>query len=327
MRAKIVVTRAIHADALALLRKQGDVRLWDQPRPIPADTLREWLEDADAALTMLTDRIDGDTVLRASRLRIVANMAVGYDNLDVSALTAQGILATNTPDVLTEATAELTWALILALMRGVVSSREALLAGAWQSWSPDAFLGTELAGKTLGIVGLGRIGRAVARRAPAFQVKVVALESRRGSLEQPDIPRLPREAFLGTADIISLHVPLTPQTHHLVDQAWLAHMKPGAFLVNTARGAVVDEVALKAALDSGHLQGAALDVFAEEPVDSRHPLVSHPRVLATPHIGSATYETRRAMALRAAENLVAALQGTRPRDLLNPEAWPGGLGG
>ncbi|MCY0898815.1 MAG: D-glycerate dehydrogenase [Firmicutes bacterium] len=319
----IVVTRAIHPDALSLLNQHGTVRLWDQPHPIPRGVLQDWLKDADAALTMLTDRIDDGVLNDASSLRVVSNMAVGYDNLDLVALTHHGILATNTPDVLTEATAELTWALILALLRGLVPSREALLAGEWTSWSPDAFLGTEVSGKTLGIVGLGRIGLAVARRSPAFNVRAVALESGKAVPHASPFPRLPRREFLESADIVSLHVPLTASTRHLVNREWLDAMKSGSFLVNTARGAIVDELALKEALDSGKLAGAALDVFNEEPINGHHPLASHPRVLATPHIGSATYETRRQMALRAAGNLVTALSGKRPPDLLNGEAWPG----
>ncbi len=314
---RIVVTRMIHSDALRLLADSGEVELWTEPKPMPRHLLQEWLKDAEACLSMLTDRIDDAALEQAPSLKIVANMAVGFDNIDLSAATRHRVMVSNTPDVLTEATAELTWALILALARNLLSAREDLLQGRWTVWSPDGFLGTELYGKTLGIVGLGRIGHAVARRAPAFGMDVVAL-GRSGHAAPGSIPRLTRDEFLTRADVVSLHVPLTPDTRHLVNAEWLAHMKPSAYLINTARGAVVDEQALWAALNQGRLAGAALDVFQKEPVDGSHPLASHPRVLATPHIGSATAETRRAMAIRAAENIRSVLQGHPPRDWLNP---------
>jgi glyoxylate reductase len=246
---------------------------------------------------------------------------VGYDHLDLDALRRYRVLATNTPDVLTEATAELTWAVMLALTRRVIPARDALLAGAWTHWRLDGFLGTELTGKTLGIVGLGRIGQAVARRAPPFGMTVLGLDpgSRHGT--PSGFPVAPRDVFLARADVVSLHVPLTPETRGLVDEAWLSAMKPGSYLINTSRGAVVDEAALLRALDRGHLAGAALDVFAQEPVDPSHPLVRHPRVVATPHIGSATVETRAAMALKAVSNVEAFWAGQRPPDLIDAAVW------
>jgi glyoxylate reductase len=218
--------------------------------------------------------------------------------------------------VLTEATAELTWTLMLALMRGVVPARRAMLDGGWKQWSPYGFLGTEVSGKTLGIVGMGRIGQAVARRAPSFNMPVVALKPHRPA-SQSDVPRLERDAFLAQADVISVHLPLTSGTRALINQNWFDRMKPTAFLINTSRGPIVDEAALLTALDTGRLAGAALDVFAVEPVDRHNPLISHAKVLATPHIGSATHETRRAMALRAALNVRAVLTGDAPRDWVN----------
>jgi glyoxylate reductase len=316
MASLIVVTRRIHEDALSLLRHVAEVYVWPHDHPMPRDQLAKWIPRTDAVLSMLTDRIDEPLIHTGSQLKIVANLAVGYDNIDVPALSHHNIWVTNTPDVLTEATAELTWALLLALARGIVPAREALLEGRWHAWSPTGFLGTELVEKTLGIVGLGRIGRAVARHAPGFGMRVVALGNRSSVSNDP--PRLPKDAFLSTCDVISLHVPLTSTTRGLVDQAWLQAMKPTAFLINTARGAIVDETALRLALDHGVIAGAALDVFSEEPVTGQHPLAAHPRVLATPHIGSATQETRRAMAIRAAENIVAALSGHTPRDVVNP---------
>lgn len=315
MTAPIVVTRAIHPQAIALLRQLAPVKVWPRREPITRDALIEWLSDAQACLCMLTDRIDADLLSTSPSLRIISNMAVGYDNIDLMAAHQHGIMVTNTPSVLTEATAELTWALILALARQIVPARQALLEGQWSGWQPDGFLGTELSGKTLGIVGFGRIGQAVARRAAVFGVQPIALL--RDTPKAPSsVPRIPRDEFLQQSDIISLHCPLTDETYHLVDQQWLSHMKPKSLLINTARGALVDEEALGQALEAGTIEGAALDVFHSEPIDGHHRLASHPRVLATPHIGSATKETRKAMALRAAQNIVDALSGNRPKDLL-----------
>ncbi|NMP23055.1 2-hydroxyacid dehydrogenase [Sulfobacillus harzensis] len=312
---RIIVTRRIHADALEKLRALGELILWETDTPIDPNTLASWLQDADACLSMLTDRIGAQEFASAPRLKVVSNMAVGYDNIDLDAATRQGVVITNTPDVLTEATAELTWALMLALMRQLIPAREALLAGQWRHWKPDGFLGTELYGKTLGIVGWGRIGQAVARRAPAFGMRVVALN--RQTTRTTESPGLPLEEFLAVADAVSIHVPLTPETRGLVNEQWFSLMKPGAFVINTARGPIIDEAALLAALNQGRIGGAALDVFHSEPADGSHPLASHPKVLATPHIGSATHETRRAMALRAVANIAAVLQGATPPDWVN----------
>jgi glyoxylate reductase len=313
---RIVLTRHIHPQAEQELKMVGDVVVWTEDRPIPPAVLESWIASAEACLCMLTDRIDEHLLDHAPHLRVVANMAVGYDNIDVAAAARRGVVVTNTPDVLTEATAELTWTLMLALMRGVVPARRAMLDGGWKQWSPNGFLGTEVSGKTLGIVGMGRIGQAVARRAPSFNMPVVALKPHRPA-SQSDVPRLERDAFLAQADVISVHLPLTSGTRALINQSWFDRMKPTAFLINTSRGPIVDEAALLTALDTGRLAGAALDVFAVEPVDRHNPLISHAKVLATPHIGSATHETRRAMALRAVLNVRAVLTGDAPRDWVN----------
>lgn len=323
MMPRIIVTRRIHQDALDALKAQGDVIVWDEDRPIPAPTLRAWLRDADACLSMLSDRLGEEVLREPGALKVISNMAVGFDNIDLAAASRYGIIVTNTPDVLTEATAELTWALMLTLMRNLVPARDALLAGEWRDWKPDGFLGTELFGKTLGIVGWGRIGQAVARRANAFGMDVIALD-RQGRPHHGG-RRVPLDPFLAQADVISLHLPLTPETRRLVDARWFQSMKPSAFFINTARGPLVDEEALKNALDDGKIQGAALDVFSQEPIDGSHPLASHPRVFATPHIGSATRETRRAMALRAAKNIKAVLHGETPPDWVNRPTSGGGL--
>ncbi|MDA8200893.1 MAG: D-glycerate dehydrogenase [Thermaerobacter sp.] len=316
---RVLLTHPVDSRARMRLAERTNLTRWPGPYPIPADDLARELFTQDGLLCLLGDPISSAVLDQSPQLRVVANLAVGYDNIDLVAASRLGIVVTNTPDVLTEATAELTWAILLALVRGVVPARQALLDGQWRYWSPTGFLGRGLGGKTLGVVGLGRIGQAVAARAAAFGMSVVVL----GSRGQGPYPRLEREAFLATADVVSLHVPLTTDTRRMVDESFLARMKPGAFLVNTARGGLVDEDALLAALNTGRLAGAALDVFDREPVDGQHPLAAHPRVLATPHIGSATVETRAAMAERAVDNLLMALTGQRPRDLVNAAAWPG----
>lgn len=325
MRSSIIVTRRIHPHALARLETVGDLRIWEGNTPIPGEVLTDWMTQATACLCMLNDTIDGRLLQSAKSLKIVANMAVGYDNIDLQSASQHGVMVTNTPDVLTEATAELTWALILACARNIVPARRQLLQGRWTTWSPDGFLGTELSGKTLGIVGLGRIGRSVARRAGAFNMSVITIDRtkntpRTGPIEPESIRHLSLSDFLQQSDVISLHVPLTPLTRQMVSRTWFDSMKPTAILVNTARGGIIDEPALQDALDAGQIAGAALDVFHHEPVDNHHPLAAHPRVLATPHIGSATHETRRAMALKAADNIVHALSGDTPPNLLNPDA-------
>lgn len=315
---RIVVTRQIAEKALTRLKSIGELRVWDGHTAIPSPQLAKWIEDADACLTMLTDHWNSDLINHAKNLKVLANMAVGFDNIDINAASRRGILVTNTPDVLTEATAELTWALLLALTRRLLSSHQALMEGQWTDWKPDGFLGTELIGKTLGIVGWGRIGQAVARRSQNFGMRAIALG--RASDHASPVERYPLEEFLAQADIISLHVPLTPETRHMVSARWFSLIKPDAYLINTSRGAVIDEKALLDALNHT-MAGVALDVFTDEPINGLHPLARHPKVLATPHIGSATRETREAMALRAADNLIAGLAGHRPPHLVNTEAW------
>ena len=314
---RVFVTAALWAEVLEELCQEHRVEVWPGPYPVPQGALGAGMKDADGVLSMLTDVVSAELLDAAPTLKVVANMAVGFDNIDVDAATRRGILVTNTPDVLTEATAEFTWTLILALVRGLVPARQALLDGAWTHWAHDGFLGRELDGKTLGIVGLGRIGQAVARRAAAFGMEVAALGERGAG----PYPRLSRAEFLSRADVVSLHVPLTDETALMADRSFFAAMKPGAFFVNIARGGLVDEAALLESLEDGHLGGAALDVFYKEPIDGRHSLARHPRILVTPHMGSATLETRTAMARRAVRNLRAALAGQRPRDLVNPAAY------
>ncbi|CAB1128371.1 Glyoxylate reductase [Candidatus Hydrogenisulfobacillus filiaventi] len=319
---RVLICHRIAPTVVEAIRQAGhEVVQWTGPGPIPPGRLAAELRQADAALTMLTDRIDGRMLEGAERLRVVANVAVGFDNLDLAALAAHGGAATNTPDVLTEATAELALALLLLVMRDLPASMDALRGGRWQGWEPDAFLGRELAGKTLGIVGYGRIGAAVARRAAAFGMHILAAGPHPRTLAEGRWA--PLEELLAASDAVSVHTPLTPATYHLFNRDTFARMRPGSYFVNTARGAVVDTGALLEALDSGRLAGAALDVFEVEPLPPGHPLLAHPRVVLTPHVGSATVETRTRMAERAWRNVEAVFRGEAPPDWLNPpERFP-----
>jgi glyoxylate reductase len=258
----------------------------------------------------LVDRIDADFLAACSHLKVVSSCAVGVDNVDLGAARAHGIPVGNTPDVLTDATADLAFALLLAAARRLPQTAEAVRRGEWGPWNPTAFLGHDIAGATLGIVGAGRIGQAVAHRAAAFGMDVLATTSRGGT---------PLSRLLAEADFVSLHVPLTPATRHLIDAAALARMKPTAILVNTARGPVVDTVALIAALHAGTIAGAALDVTDPEPLPADHPLLQAPNVLVIPHIGSATTRTRATMTELAVANVLAGLAG---RPLPHPAPAP-----
>jgi glyoxylate reductase len=265
------------------------------------------LTDADALVCLLLDRIDGAVLARAPRLRVVANCAVGYDNVDVGACTAVGVAVTNTPDVLTEATAELTFALMFAAARRLSEAEALVRSGQWKGWRLDQLLGVQLVGKTLGIIGMGRIGQAVARRAEAFGMRVIHTDA--GQSVEP---------VFETADVVSLHCPLTPATRHLVNRERLRRMKPTAILINTARGACVDAGALAEALGEGRIFAAALDVFEGEPaVDPR--LLAAPRLILAPHIGSATTEARTQMAQLCADGVIAVLSGERPANLVNQD--------
>jgi len=277
------------------------------------------LRAADALVCLLLDRIDAAVFARAPNLRVVANCAVGIDNVDLAAATAAGVCVTNTPDVLTEATAELAFTLMLACARRLGEGERLVRSGTWTGWALDQLLGVGLLGKTLGIIGFGRIGQALARRARGFGMHVIYADAQ----EVSGVPaqRVSIDEVFATADAVSLHCPLTPETHHLVDERRLAMMKPTAVLVNTARGGCVDDAALIRALTSGRLFGAALDVYAREPhIDPG--LLACPRLLLAPHIGSATTEARTAMAQLCADAVIAVLRGHRPPNLVNNTVSP-----
>ncbi|MTD52758.1 2-hydroxyacid dehydrogenase [Amycolatopsis pithecellobii] len=300
---RIVVTRRIPEAALVELRALGEVRVSTQDRPLEPDELRKAVAGAHAIVSMLHDRIDESVAEAAGpQLRIVANVAVGHDNIDVRTLTSRGIVVTNTPGVLTDATADLAFGLLLTLTRRIAEGDRLLRAGQPWSFHLGFMLGSGLQAKTLGIIGPGQIGRAMAKRAEAFGLHVVYS----GRSE-------PKETLLRQADVVSLHCPLTPQTHHLIDAAALRIMKPTAVLINTTRGPVVDESALADALLTKQIAGAGLDVFEHEP-DVEPRLLELDNVVLTPHLGSATVETRTQMALLAADNVTAVLTGKAPEN-------------
>jgi len=300
VRPSVFLTRRIPSSVFSRLEAACDVDLYDGPSPLPPDELKRRLAGKRALICVLTDRIDGAVLDAAPTLEIVANIAVGYDNIDVPAAKSRRVVVTNTPDVLTEATAELTWGLILAAARRITEGDRLVRRGEWKGWALDFMLGMELRGKQLGIIGRGRIGRAVAARAPAFGMTAVFAKH-----------DLSLDELLVSSDVISIHAPSTPETRHLIDRKALARMKRSAILVNTARGTLVDEEALVWALGERLIAGAALDVYEKEPVV--HPgLLSMEHVVLAPHLGSATRETRTAMADLAVGNVLAVLDGRPP---------------
>jgi glyoxylate reductase len=311
----VLVTRRIPSSVVARLEERCVVDLHEGPGAMTPDALKARLAGKQALMCVLTDRIDDEVLGAAPDLRIVANIAVGFDNVDLAAARARRVIVTNTPDVLTEATADLTWGLILSVMRRIGEGERLVRRGAWAGWALDFMLGSDLRGKQLGIIGLGRIGRAVARRAGAFGMRVAftTVEDDAGAVpaEAESWARLGLDELLTSSDVVSVHVPLLPSTRHLLDQRAILRMKRRAYLVNTSRGPVVDEAALAWALREGLIAGAALDVFEEEP--RVHPdLLGLENVVLAPHLGSATIETRTAMADLAARNVLAVLAGGAP---------------
>jgi len=323
---KLFVTRELPGDAINRLKRYYDVEVWTEYTPPPYDLLLAKARDSDALLTLLTDKIDCDLIKNSPKLRIVAQYAVGYDNIDLKCATEHGVYVTNTPGVLTEAVADFTWALILSVTRRVVEADRFVRSGGWFSkrtgWHPMMLLGFEVNGKVLGIIGMGRIGRAVARRAKGFNMKVIYYDVYRlpGDLEkelQAEYREL--DELLKEADIVSVHTPLTKDTYHLINEDKLRLMKKTAYIVNTARGPVIDTKALVKALEEKWIAGAALDVFEEEPLPPDHPLTKFDNVVLAPHLASGTWDTRIKMADVAAENLIAFAEGKTPPTLVNKE--------
>ena len=297
---RILVTRRLPSSVLAKLEAAGGVDLYSGDAAIAPDELRARVADKNALVSLLTDAIDRTVIDAAPELKVIANVAVGFNNIDVAYATSRGVVVTHTPDVLTESVADFTWALILAITRRLAEGERVVRSGAWKGWALDFMLGTELNGKQLGLVGVGRIGRAVAARAPVFGMRVVYTEPR--DVDLPGAENVSLDRLLNTSDIVSLHVPLLPETRHLIDKKSLARMKRSAYLINTARGPVVDEAALAWALQHHLLAGAALDVYENEP--AVHPeLLKLDNVLLVPHLA------RTAMAYLSAENVLAVLAG------------------
>ena len=318
---KVLVTGNLPEEVLGQLRTGHEVIFHPANRPMERERLLTLVPDREGLLCMITDRVDEEVMEAAPRLKVIANFGVGFDNIDLRAASAKGILVSNTPDVLTEATADLTFALMLSVARRVLEGDRITRAGAFRFWAPMHFLGQEVSGKTLGIHGLGRIGEAVARRAKGFGMEILYHNRHRLPSAQEKIREITYCGFhelLARSDFVSVHVPLTIDTRHLIGKEELALMRRSAFLINTSRGPVVEEMALVEALKDGVIAGAGLDVYEREPELSPG-LAELRNVVLLPHVGSATVETRTNMGLRAAGNLLAGLRGERPIDCLNWE--------
>ena len=321
-RPRVYVTRRLPQPALDIIRPIADFTLWDREDVPPArEVLLREVTQVDGLLSLLTDRIDGEVMDAAPRLRVVSNFAVGFDNIDIPAATQRRIVVTNTPEVLTETVADFAFCLMLAAARRLVEGDRYARDGKWKTWEPLLLAGQDMYRATLGLIGLGRIGSAVARRAKGFEMRVMYYDPfRREDLEQSlQIEYRPFSDVVRQADFISVHVPLSEQTRHLIGREQFAMMKPTAVFVNTSRGPVVDQQALAEALAARRIFAAGIDVFEREPVPTDDPLLAQGNAVVAPHIASASIPTRIRMATLAAENLVAVLQGKRPPNPVNPE--------
>ena len=321
---KVFVTCTIPEQGLELLHEHCDAEVWPGDATPPREVLLEKVRGVSGLLCMLTDTIDEELMEAAGdKLKVVSNYAVGYDNIDITAATKRGILVCNTPGVLTETTADLAFTLLMSAARRIVEGADHVRDGRWQTWGPKLLLGQDIYQSTLGIIGLGRIGRAVARRACGFNMKVLYYDHAGRKKKDDEVGALycdTMDEVLKHSDFISLHVPLSPETHHLIDATALKKMKKTAILINTSRGGVVDPEALYKALEKKEIAYAALDVTDPEPIPADHKLLNLSNCLIVPHIGSASVMTRGLMADMAAENLVTGLNGERPKFLVNPEA-------
>jgi glyoxylate reductase len=322
---RVLATRPLFPAAQQILSAHCEMEYWKQPERISKDELFRRVKDKEGLICLLTEQVNEELLQSAPKLRIVANVAVGFDNIDLPACTKRGVMATNTPGVLDETTADFAWTLLMAVARRLGEGEALARSGNWKGWDLDQLVGTDVYGKTLGIVGFGRIGRAVARRAAGFQMKVIYSDAVRAPQEvEKELKAEYRDfnALLAEADFVSVHVPLLAETRGLFDASRFHRMKPTAFLINTSRGPVVAEAALVHALESGNIAGAALDVYENEPLI--HPGLKRPNVVLAPHLASASLETRTKMACIAAENVVAFFTGQRPPNVLNPEMLKAG---
>ena len=319
----VLVTKRIYEEAIEFLKKHVEVEYVNSDDGLPAGELLARLRDKQGVVSQLTDKFTAEVIHALDGIRVISNVAVGFDNIDVPAATRRGILVTNTPDVLTGTTADFAFALLLAAARRVVEGDRLVRSGEWTKWRIDLLVGQDVHHRTLGILGMGRIGQAVARRGLGFEMRILYHDARRAAAQvekELSLEFVEQDRLLREADFVSLHVPLLPETNHLIGAEQLRMMKPTAILVNTSRGAVVDEEALAEALEQRLIAGAGIDVFEREP--QVHPgLLKLQNVVLTPHIASASVETRRKMSTMAAENVVAALEGRRPPNLLNEELW------
>ena len=320
MKPKVLVTREVFDDVLEYLSQYADVQSNQSDEPMSPEALAAALSDKQGAVITISDRVDGALLKRCPELKVVCNVAVGTNNIDLAACRSAGVMATNTPGVLEDSTADFTWALILATARRVTEAEDYLRTGKWDRWKLKQLLGTDVHHATLGIIGMGGIGRVVARRAAGFDMTVLYHNTQPAPKEVENTCRatyVSKEELLSRADIVTLHVPYTPATHHLVGKAELAQMNSSAILINTSRGGVVDDTALIASLRDGTIAGAGLDVFENEPKFNSD-FLALKNVVLTPHIASSSVVTRHKMAMLAAQNLAAALTGKTPPNLLNP---------
>ena len=317
---RVFVTRRIPEPGLEILRKNVEVDVFEGDSPISREELIKRAKGCEGILPLLTDTIDAD-IMDKTGIKAIANFAVGYDNVDVFAATKRKISVTNTPGVLTDATADLTFALILAISRKIVESDKYLREGRWKGWDPLLLLGGDFVGKILGIIGFGRIGKAVAQRAQGFNMNIIYTSRTRYPEEESKGTRFVSfDELLRTSDYVTIHAPYTEETHHLISEKELDLMKPTAYLINTSRGKLIDEIQLIKVLKEKKIAGAALDVFYNEP-EINPDLIELDNVVLVPHLGSASLETRTKMATMAAENLVDALKGKKPKNIVNPEIY------
>jgi glyoxylate reductase len=318
---KIYVTRELPERGLKVLKQHFDAEVWLEYAPPPKKVIIDKARNVDALATLLSDKMDAEVFDAAPKLKIVCQLAVGFDNIDVPEATKRGIYVTNTPEVLTDTTADFAWALVMALARRVVEADKYVRTGQWKvGWHPNMMTGRDVYGTTIGIVGAGRIGYAVAKRAKGFDMKILFYDViPRPEIEKLGAKKVDLDTLLKESDFVTIHVPLMKETHHLVNEQRLRLMKKTAYLVNNSRGPVVDEKALFKALKEGWIAGAGLDVFEQEPTPFDNPLLKLDNVVVAPHISSASLETRSRMAEMVAENMVAFFQGKQPPNLINPD--------
>ena len=319
---KVYVTRELPERGLKIIKERFDAEVWPEYAPPPKKTIIEKAKDVDALATLLSDKIDAEVFDAAPKLKMIAQLAVGFDNVDVQEATKRGIYVSNTPEVLTDTTADFAWALLMTLARRVGEADKYVRTGKWKvGWHPAMLQGRDVYGATIGIVGAGRIGYAVAKRATGFSMKILFYDV----IPRPEMEKdfgakkVDLDTLLKQSDFVSIHVPLMKETHHLINAEKLRLMKKTAYLINNSRGPVVDEKALYDALNEGRIAGAGLDVFEQEPAPLDNPLLKLDNVVVAPHISSASYETRSKMAEMVADNLVAFFEGKKPPNLVNPD--------